>query len=694
MPAQVAFAADACANCVCATGAAQGALADQAACTALCVKNGTTFKSCATADATPAPATNVPAPKLCHCWCTSAGGAKEQSSVVAPDACPTICKKSGERMAACAFKLDQTPTGIPFCFTQKLCEKQNGKLDDKQAPECIPGQKYCYPDPAKAAKTTLNVAIGGYTVSGNVGEYINTVITWLLNAGIIIVIVMVMIGGLEYTLGAAQEEMVGKGKKRIKDAITGLVLLMCSYVILFTVNPYLIRMQLPQYPMVKRVDLIDNAACETLQDEYTLKTIDGKDIADADKKCGTSASIVSKKDGGSVTGATTCDYQKCDEPSKKCVGSGKDAKCLKCSEIVGGLPGIVPSSAVCNKLKLDDVVTKTGDTTKVITANYCFFTHDPTVIASAAEEAKILAALAVGTLASGGNPIVALSAGGYVGADTAKKLIAGVCAESNINCNAIAKCSDYDTEAKAYSAATNNDPSSMENFFLNSLVGDFNLKKLCEANPCNIKPISDDGKGFVEGVAQTSVCKYDDLQTVKTDCIQRVTGQVMAAEQPTKIGSCDEKECVKSGGQCVEDSNGNKACATCEKVINGNTLGGGGILPTDVMCQNLDAGFVGTPGTSSYKAQRCLSTTDSNMLANFGKGNKTCAKFLIDCTNQNITKCSDYDNQVTVSNDKNSGVSLDDVSDRFFGICPENPCGVNGSNGCKIGITGNDCVDK
>jgi hypothetical protein len=74
------------------------------------------------------------------------------------------------------------------------------------------------------------------------GTYIAGAYKYLLGAGTIISIVMVMIGGLQYAFAGGYGS-TEKAKTRIKNAVTGLVLLLSTYLILWTVNPELVRLR-------------------------------------------------------------------------------------------------------------------------------------------------------------------------------------------------------------------------------------------------------------------------------------------------------------------------------------------------------------------------------------------------------------------------------------------------------------------
>jgi len=68
------------------------------------------------------------------------------------------------------------------------------------------------------------------------GAYVSGVYKYLIGFALTIAIVMIMVGGLQYVLGASSGD-VKNGKKRMTDAIEGFVLLMFVYVVLYTVNP-------------------------------------------------------------------------------------------------------------------------------------------------------------------------------------------------------------------------------------------------------------------------------------------------------------------------------------------------------------------------------------------------------------------------------------------------------------------------
>lgn len=87
--------------------------------------------------------------------------------------------------------------------------------------------------------TFSDALIEGDSVKSNfLGEYIAGVYKYLLGIGTLIAIVMIMVSGLQYSLGAGGGD-IKKAQDRIKNAVTGVILLLSAYFILYTVNPNL-----------------------------------------------------------------------------------------------------------------------------------------------------------------------------------------------------------------------------------------------------------------------------------------------------------------------------------------------------------------------------------------------------------------------------------------------------------------------
>lgn|GEM_PF-3305042 len=104
------------------------------------------------------------------------------------------------------------------------------------------------------------------------GQYISGLYLYLLGIAVIIAIVMVMIGGLQYVIGAAKPDQVGKGKKRIGSALIGLFLLFGTTLVLTIVNPQLIKLKPVQVEFVEEFPFeinFDQADTDGAPDYYS-----------------------------------------------------------------------------------------------------------------------------------------------------------------------------------------------------------------------------------------------------------------------------------------------------------------------------------------------------------------------------------------------------------------------------------------
>ncbi|MEK9155280.1 MAG: pilin [Patescibacteria group bacterium] len=76
-----------------------------------------------------------------------------------------------------------------------------------------------------------------------IADYINAVYGWILSAGALVAVVMMMIGGLQYVMSRGKEKYITKAKTRITNAITGLILIFAAYNIAFLIDPNLTNLR-------------------------------------------------------------------------------------------------------------------------------------------------------------------------------------------------------------------------------------------------------------------------------------------------------------------------------------------------------------------------------------------------------------------------------------------------------------------
>ena len=95
--------------------------------------------------------------------------------------------------------------------------------------------------------------VAGKTSVKDVGEYINDLYIWLVGALGILAVVMIMVGGVQWMFAAGNVSKINVAKKRISDAFLGLLLCAFSFLILYTINPALVNLEMPGVPKIKPV---------------------------------------------------------------------------------------------------------------------------------------------------------------------------------------------------------------------------------------------------------------------------------------------------------------------------------------------------------------------------------------------------------------------------------------------------------
>lgn len=412
----------------------------------------------------------------CECFCTGSVGVQSLGNTKATD-CSAACVDRGENEVVCATGPASLPANSNTrCFTGDTCTQQGGVWGSEQARDCPGGMRYCY---APEVPVDLNIALGGVTKINNFGQYVNILYLFLLGASVAIAIVFLMIGGLQYAFGGVSAGAIEKAKERIRNALIGLVLLILAALLLETVNPQLRKLQTPQLPMVRRIELLSgDRSCEYLRDVagYTLDSNveQGSYAALGNNLCGSVARVLKTADGSDVSAGTTCTFSRCADVQKSCFGQGTNARCVSCEEIVAGNDfGIAPSSRVCSALQQKDRVVEQNGTTKTITKNYCFWTRESDLVVNGLD-----ITLAVPLTFS---PAALVGLG--VSANEARKIIGGTCAAAQIDCNRITSCRGYDDII----VRNENENACLDD--VDPLFGgDLTLRDVCVADPCGAAP--------------------------------------------------------------------------------------------------------------------------------------------------------------------------------------------------------------
>lgn len=407
-----------------------------------------------------------PVGSACFCNVTDVGATKITGATDAL-ACQSACRAAyPDTLASNPSLWAINPTGYPpsllQCWSKEsACTAAGGVYSSGDQPaECLPGSHYCYA--GDNIKTTLNVNIptptGDVTQVINLSDYLGIIYTYLIGISVTITIVLMMVGGIQYVMGASSGDVKG-GKKRIKDAVEGLILLMFAYIILYTVNPQLLKLQVPKLPKMRAVHITaGDESCEYLlgtnvvavSGETNQYTGDGGYIVKftGSQACGTSAEVISDAAGVAVAAGTTCDFVTCAAAGQSCFKPTSGASgCHTCEELtmINANPYIPPSEDVCSNFTYP---AGSVNGTAVAGLTQCILTHDYDLSNFLPPDA--------GTLAIGN------------------------CAKMEINCTNITSCLGYDSVS-----LTNSD----EGACLSTLYGsDTQFADTCKANPCAVAP--------------------------------------------------------------------------------------------------------------------------------------------------------------------------------------------------------------
>jgi len=142
-------------------------------------------------------------------------------------------------------------------------------------------------------------------------KYIGNMYKYGLVIGSILAVMMIMIGGIMYMVGGLNPSMISRGKEFIVGAVTGLVLLLGSYVLLKTINPNLVELQPIEVEIIKEAKITMVNLCSELDA--------AKYVFDGDMSCGNKVKFKAKDPG--VDDSGECIGAVCPEtvPKKSCV---------------------------------------------------------------------------------------------------------------------------------------------------------------------------------------------------------------------------------------------------------------------------------------------------------------------------------------------------------------------------------------
>ncbi len=214
------------------------------------------------------------------------------------------------------------------------------------------------PTPIKAVDFTPQVEVPGGpegTITGSsTGEYVRAIYKYAIGIVGILATVVLMFGGILWIVAGGNAERVGNAKSWIGASLTGLILVLCSYMILKTVNPALVEFKPIYIATVKEMGCCEkDGQCSIATQEQCGSGWKGKEKFCHNNKC-----IQYQKKAGDKCNSINqpCDPNlglKClDYPLFKCTDGQKDSPCIKASDCRCGTAEI----AECNNNKCECVV--------------------------------------------------------------------------------------------------------------------------------------------------------------------------------------------------------------------------------------------------------------------------------------------------------------------------------------------------
>lgn len=303
--------------------------------------------------------------QTCECWCgvKGQGASLKDSGTVSVAACQAKCQEEKQQFVMCARKEDRTsPYGNLRCWSEDQCTAAQGVLDLVRPAECPEGFSFCY---SKDPEIPLAIAFGSTKTVTGLSGYLAVVYKWLVGSAAVFAVVVMMIGGIQYMLAGGSAQGVSQAKEKITNALTGMVLLLATYLILYTVNPQLVSLRVPPFPRVRPIVLADGQACEALYASgVTLEMRQGGVVHQKDGRndgrptstysCGEDATITHDAGGSPTNQDQMCVYTYCgDVPGTSCrvAKELKDSKCVPCEGMVTDENWqTVPSVALCNSV--------------------------------------------------------------------------------------------------------------------------------------------------------------------------------------------------------------------------------------------------------------------------------------------------------------------------------------------------------
>lgn len=154
-----------------------------------------------------------------------------------------------------------------------------------------------------------------------IAQYVGAVYKWGLAFGALLSVIMLMMGGVLYIIGGANQTLLGKAKEYILYSLIGVVLILGSYVIFAVINPSINNLPVIDVEIAKEqsIEVLKDPFCDSL--DKTKHIIEGfnEDVS----KCGQEFTVKPKEVAGGPKVTLT---------SNTCIASRCEKKYYTCAE--------------------------------------------------------------------------------------------------------------------------------------------------------------------------------------------------------------------------------------------------------------------------------------------------------------------------------------------------------------------------
>ncbi|MHA1747417.1 MAG: pilin [Promethearchaeota archaeon] len=148
-----------------------------------------------------------------------------------------------------------------------------------------------------ALSTTKSTDVSG-TEKSNFIKLLDFLFKATLSAAGFLAVLMIILGGLQYITAAGSVEQINRAKNFITQAIYGLLLAACSWLILYTINPDFIKLEMPKLELEYTSTDIELKwyLCKTTSRSFETLEECQKECPDPEKNCSyTSTSPIEAK---------------------------------------------------------------------------------------------------------------------------------------------------------------------------------------------------------------------------------------------------------------------------------------------------------------------------------------------------------------------------------------------------------------